>query len=136
MPFIYKIHSDMYRKTYYGSSGKPELEDRMLGHIVDYQKWVARGRPHGRGVGWVASFKVLDCPDWTAEVVEEFDDDIPYADLIEHEKRWIRSHPCVNYVYRRPGYENGHPNPPAAKSDAVSFLNRLGENVVLTMISC
>ena len=99
MGVVYKIYSKSREGeglVYYGSTTKP-IKERMVGHVRSYF-----AHREGRGK-WLSSFKILECRDWSFCVVEE----VPDCDLLACEKKWIRGNKCVNYMFKREGYESG-----------------------------
>ena len=86
---IYKIYSVSANLFYYGSTIQ-SIPMRMTTHLRDYRRYKNKGMSPR-----CSSYKVLDCPDWKVELVEEYCANDKY-DLAKREGEFQRNNECVN----------------------------------------
>lgn len=86
---IYKIYSVSANLYYYGSTIQ-SIPMRMTTHMRDYRRYKNKGMSPR-----CSSYKVLDCPDWKVELVEEYCANDKY-DLEKREGEFQKNNVCVN----------------------------------------
>jgi len=76
--------------VYYGSSGKPILEDRMKSHIKNFNSW-----KKNKNNSYCSSYKVLEKNNYEYDIIEVVYFDTKY-ELRQYERPLIEGQICVN----------------------------------------
>ena len=88
---IYKIVCNDTGKTYYGSTCKPQLCNRMTQHRANYKKYL-EGKTN-----YTTSFSILEGGNYGYSLVEEYPCDSKQQ-LHARERYYIENNDCVNKV--------------------------------------
>jgi hypothetical protein len=111
---IYKIVCNITGKTYYGSTTKKRLNDRLSAHVYDFKMFKKSDK-----IGhYISSFEVLISGDYNIVLVENCPCD-SRDELHKRERFYIESNECVNltvptksqqeyYQERKEFFENYH----------------------------
>ena len=96
---IYKLYSPSKNLVYYGSTTET-ISRRLSKHLTDYNRYNNKITTR-----YVNSFKILECPDYKIELVEDYPCN-NRQQLCKKEGEYIKANECVNKcVAGRTGYE-------------------------------
>ena len=86
---IYKLWSPSKNLVYYGSTTET-ISRRLSKHLTDFNRY-----DNTTQKGYVNSFKILECPDYKIELVEDYPCN-NRQQLCKKEGEYIKANECVN----------------------------------------
>ena len=86
---IYKLWSPSKNLVYYGSTTET-ISRRLSKHLADFNRY-----DNTTQKGYVNSFKILECPDYKIELVEDYPCN-NRQQLCKKESEYIKTNECVN----------------------------------------